>query len=123
MPDPLQVNLREMAVLGGTLHLDLALQPPQPRDMRTKLTITVRKSRGASRGVFPLPSLCRSPSHARSFPCLVEGAHTLQPVPYHQPYMPPAPPEPGQVRLPEEIEAELKQAERELEALVLINIL
>ncbi|XP_034248575.1 axonemal 84 kDa protein [Thrips palmi] len=91
---PHEVNLREMAVLGGTLHLDLALQPPQPRDMRTRLTITV-----------------------------LEGAHTLQPVPYHQPYQPPAPPEPGQVRLPEEIEAELKQAERELEALVLINIL
>lgn len=40
----IQVNLREMAVLGGTLHLDLVLQPPQPRDMRTRLTITVRKS-------------------------------------------------------------------------------
>lgn len=53
----------------------------------------------------------------------MEGAHTLRPVPYHQPYQPPAPPEPGQVRLPEEIEAELRQAEKELDALVLVNIL
>lgn len=52
----------------------------------------------------------------------VEGPRTLQPLPYYQPYQPPAPPEPGQVRLPEEIEAELKQAERELDALVLVNI-
>ena len=52
----------------------------------------------------------------------MEGSPGLQPVPYHQPYQPPAPPEPGQVRLPEEIEAEMRQAEKELEALVLVNI-
>jgi hypothetical protein len=36
--------------------------------------------------------------------------------------VPPPPPEPGQRRLPEEIEAELRKQEKELEKLALINI-
>jgi hypothetical protein len=43
-------------------------------------------------------------------------------VEFHEKYVPPPPPEPGQRRLPEEIEAELRKQERELEKLALISI-
>ena len=46
----------------------------------------------------------------------------LQPVDFHVQYVPPPPPEPGQRRLPEEIEAELKKQEEELEKLALASI-
>jgi len=46
----------------------------------------------------------------------------LRPVEFHEKYVPPPPPEPGQRRLPEEIEAELKQQEQELEKLALMSI-
>lgn len=46
----------------------------------------------------------------------------LRPVEFHEKYVPPPPPEPGQRRLPEEIEAELKKQEQELEKLALMSI-
>jgi hypothetical protein len=52
----------------------------------------------------------------------VEVPTELSPVEFHEKYVPPPPPEPGQRRLPEEIEAELKKQEKELEKLALISI-
>ncbi|XP_052125002.1 dynein axonemal intermediate chain 7 homolog isoform X2 [Frankliniella occidentalis] len=63
---PHEVNLREIAVLGGTLHLDLVMQPPQPRDMRTRLTITWRApTRCSPCRTTSLTSRPRHPSPAR----------------------------------------------------------
>ena len=47
---------------------------------------------------------------------------SLRRVPFYSRYCPPPPPEPGKRRLPEEIEAELKLQEQELEKLALVNI-
>jgi hypothetical protein len=52
----------------------------------------------------------------------VEVPTELRQVEFHEKYVPPPPPEPGQRRLPEEIEAELKKQEKELEKLALISI-
>jgi hypothetical protein len=52
----------------------------------------------------------------------VEVPAELSPVEFHEKYIPPPPPEPGQRRLPEEIEAELRKQEQELEKLALISI-
>jgi cancer susceptibility candidate protein 1 len=41
---------------------------------------------------------------------------------FHQQYRTPGPPKPGQRRLPEEIEAEIKLMEENLEKLVLVNV-
>lgn len=46
----------------------------------------------------------------------------IEPVNFWAKYTPPPPPEPGQKRLPEDIEAELKQQEQELNELALVNI-
>jgi hypothetical protein len=53
---------------------------------------------------------------------LVQVPAELRPVEFHEKYVPPPPPEPGQRRLPEEIEAELKKQEQELEKLALMSI-
>jgi hypothetical protein len=57
-----------------------------------------------------------------SYVLSVEVPTELRPVEFHEKYVPPPPPEPGQRRLPEEIEAELKKQEKELEKLALISI-
>ncbi|KAJ9600158.1 hypothetical protein L9F63_009568, partial [Diploptera punctata] len=53
---------------------------------------------------------------------LIHMPTELQPIDFHEKYVPPPPPEPGQRRLPEEIEAELKKQEEELEKLALASI-
>ncbi|KAJ4443303.1 hypothetical protein ANN_04971 [Periplaneta americana] len=52
----------------------------------------------------------------------IERPTELLPVEFHEKYVPPPPPEPGQRRLPEEIEAELKKQEQELEKLAQISV-
>ncbi|PNF19093.1 hypothetical protein B7P43_G10819 [Cryptotermes secundus] len=90
---PYELNLRKYMILGGVYHIDLLQQPPQPQELHDKSTITV-----------------------------LEVPTQLSPVEFHEKYVPPPPPEPGQRRLPEEIEAELKKQEKELEKLALISI-
>jgi hypothetical protein len=47
---------------------------------------------------------------------------SLQRVHYFVKYVPPPPPEPGKKRLPEEIEAEIKLQEQELEKIAQVHI-
>ncbi|GLG93981.1 Uncharacterized protein GBIM_01287 [Gryllus bimaculatus] len=88
---PDELNLRKYIILGGVLHLDLLKQLPQPYELPSKFVITV-----------------------------LNVPRDLERVPFHVKYTPPPPPEPGQRRLPEEIEAELKKQEEQLEKLPLI---
>ncbi|KAK7867388.1 hypothetical protein R5R35_008932 [Gryllus longicercus] len=90
---PDELNLRKYIILGGVLHLDLLKQLPQPYELPSKFVITV-----------------------------LNVPRDLERVPFHVKYTPPPPPEPGQRRLPEEIEAELKKQEEQLEKLPLVNI-
>ncbi|XP_021923830.1 axonemal 84 kDa protein-like isoform X3 [Zootermopsis nevadensis] len=90
---PFELNLRKYMILGGVYHIDLLQQPPQPQILHDNSVITV----------LQVPA-------------------ELSPVKFHEKYVPPPPPEPGQRRLPEEIEAELKKQEQELEKLALISI-
>ena len=63
------MNLRKVAVLGGSLHLDLVLQPPQPRDLRTRLTLTVRKSIGVPSACLTSPDEYRGRSGGGAAAC------------------------------------------------------
>ncbi|XP_046384359.1 uncharacterized protein LOC124154580 isoform X2 [Ischnura elegans] len=89
-----ELNLRRFAILGGVTHLDLLMHPPQPYQMYDS-TITLTE---------------------------IRGQPGLEYFPFYERYEPPPPPEPGQRRPPEEIEAELKKQEKELEKLALITI-
>ncbi|XP_069691466.1 dynein axonemal intermediate chain 7 homolog [Periplaneta americana] len=90
---PHELNLRKYYILGGVYHIDLLQQPPQPEELHNDCIITV-----------------------------LERPTELLPVEFHEKYVPPPPPEPGQRRLPEEIEAELKKQEQELEKLAQISV-
>lgn len=52
----------------------------------------------------------------------MSGPLSLQRVHYFVRYVPPLPPEPGKKRLPEEIEAEIKLQEQELEKIAQVQI-
>ncbi|XP_068082233.1 dynein axonemal intermediate chain 7 [Anabrus simplex] len=88
-----ELNLRKFRILNGVLFVDMLRQLPQPRNLPHGYSI-----------------------HHMTLP------QELEPVDFHIKYTPPPPPEPGQRRLPEEIEAELKKQEEQLEKLILVNI-
>ncbi|XP_049839060.1 dynein axonemal intermediate chain 7-like [Schistocerca gregaria] len=90
---PSELNLRKFVILSGVLHVDVIKQLPQPQKL----------PHGWSIHIVPLPA-------------------QLQPVDFWARYQPPPPPEPGQKRLPEDIEAELRKQEQELNELALISI-
>ncbi|KAJ8978342.1 hypothetical protein NQ317_002651 [Molorchus minor] len=88
------VNLRKFTILGGVYHLNLIFQPPQPQ---TFITMDLSITR------LYLPK-------------------RLEYVPYYIGYEPPVPPEPDVIRTPEEIEAEMKQLEEDMEKLMFITM-
>lgn len=55
-------------------------------------------------------------------PPLAVHQNQLSKKSFYQSYKPPSPPQPGVRRLPEEIEAEIKQMEQNLDKLVLVNV-
>ncbi|GLG93980.1 Uncharacterized protein GBIM_01287 [Gryllus bimaculatus] len=105
---PDELNLRKYIILGGVLHLDLLKQLPQPYELPSKFVITK---------VFTFKTVGLGESDNTIW---VNVPRDLERVPFHVKYTPPPPPEPGQRRLPEEIEAELKKQEEQLEKLPLI---
>ncbi|KAL5277000.1 CASC1 family protein [Megaselia abdita] len=87
------VNLRKYKIIGGVFSMDYLEQPHQDRRLNAKSFI---------RNVISSNSICQ-----KSF---------------HQDYKPPPPPVPGVRRLPEEIEAEMKTMEANLEKLTLFTV-
>ncbi|GLV37041.1 uncharacterized protein CBL_02127 [Carabus blaptoides fortunei] len=89
-----EVNLRRYRIIGGVYYLSLIYQPPQP-------------------STLVLQDITLSTLHLPKW---------LANVPFHIQYQPPAAPEPGVTRKPEEIEADLKKQEQEYDRLVYVTL-
>lgn len=108
---PTEINLRSHRIVGGIYGIDYLEQPKQNVKIgRVFLTTSTKWSLVGDRV-----------SHLFTYLIAVHQRHLAKRV-FYQSYKPPSPPQPGVRRLPEEIEAEIKQMEQNLDKLVLVNV-
>lgn len=109
---PTEINLRSHRIVGGIYGIDYLEQPKQNVKIGSVyLTTSASKVGNSFEMKFPFNSLTLSVHQ-----------NQLSKKLFYQSYKPPSPPQPGVRRLPEEIEAEIKQMEQNLDKLVLVNV-